>query len=267
MLDVQVATHLKGLAKKAKLNDSHAKAARAYKARVASLTFERTELRGRVQRMTEEAVKLKSDLKHTTSAHARAEGREDEARNSLREAEGELREVRDELQAAQNDLLEARDRLQSVQYELQMVRDELLTSQGELRESKEELRAVKDDLRDKTALLDGARREASEAGNSAERLTEECCGLRGDLHQQITLVSQRDEVIGRLRDEACTQWSSRWLAFQRKAANAYPSLDFNFDIPSDDEAEESLSADYSREPDTLIEAHSHSSPSAPPSDA
>ena len=46
-----------------------------------------------------------------------------------------------------------------------MVGDELLTSQGELRESKEELRAIKDDLRDKTTLLDGARREASEAAS------------------------------------------------------------------------------------------------------
>ena len=80
-----------------------------------------------------------------------------------------------------------------------MVRDELLTSQGELREYKEELRAAKDELRDKTALLDGARCEASEAGNSAECLIEECCGLRGDLHQQVTLVSQRDEVIEILR--------------------------------------------------------------------
>ena len=70
-----------------------------------------------------------------------------------------------------------------------MVRDELLTSQGELWESKEEPRAIKDDLRDKTALLDRARREATEAASSAERLTEECCGLRGDLHQQITLVA------------------------------------------------------------------------------
>ena len=212
-------------------------------------------------------MKLKSDLKHTTSARARAEGRENETRNSLRAAEGELREVRDELRAAQNDLLEARDGLQSAQYELQMVRDELLTSQGELRESKEELLAVKDELRDKTTLLDGARREVSEAVNSTERLTEECCGLRGDLHQQVTLVAQLDEVIGRLRDEACTQWASGWLAFQRKAANAYPGLDFNFDIPSDEEAEESLSADYSGEPDTPVKAHSPSSPSSPPSDA
>ena len=221
-----------------------------------------------MQCMTEEAVNLKSDLKHTTSVRARAEGREDEARNNLRAAEGELRGVRDELQAVQNDLLEDRDGLQSAQYELQMVRDELLTSQGELRESKEELRAAKDELRDKTTLLDGARREArSEAVNSVERLTEECRGLRGDLHQQVTLVSQRDEVIGRLRDEACTQWVSRWLAFQRKDANAHPCLDFNFDIPSDEEAEDSLSADYSRESDTPAEAHSPSSPSAPPSDA
>ena len=70
-----------------------------------------------------------------------------------------------------------------------MVRDELLTSQGKLRESKEELCAIKDDLRDKTALLDGARHEATEAVSSAERLTEEFPGLRGDLHQQITLVA------------------------------------------------------------------------------
>ena len=137
-----------------------------------------------------------------------------------------------------------------------MVRDELITSQGELRESKEELRAANDGLHDKIALLDGARREASEVVNSAERLTEECCGLRGDLHQQITLVSQRNEVIGRLRDQASTQWASRWLAFQQKAANVYPGLDFNFDLPSDEEVEESFSADHYGGPDTPIEAQS-----------
>ena len=85
-----------------------------------------------------------------------------------------------------------------------MVRDELITSQGELRESKEELRAANDEFRNKIVLLDGARREDSGAVNLAERLTEECRGLRGDLHQQITLVAQRDEVIGRLRDQAST---------------------------------------------------------------
>ena len=182
-------------------------------------------------------------------------------------AEGELQEVRDELRAMHIDLLEARDGLQSTQYELQTVKDELLASQGELLGSKEELRAANDDLRNKIVLLDGARREASEAVSSVERLTEECRGLHGDLHQQVTLVAQRDEIIGKLRDEACTQWASGWLALQRKAASVYPSLDFNFDIPSDEEAEESLSADYFEEPGSPAEAHSPSSPSAPPSDA
>ena len=78
MLDMQVATHLKGLAEKAKLNERHVKVARVFKARVASLTSERTELQERVQRMTEEAERLKSNLKHTMSSRARAEGREDE---------------------------------------------------------------------------------------------------------------------------------------------------------------------------------------------
>ena len=89
-----------------------------------------------------------------------------------------------------------------------MVRDKLLTSQSELRGSQEELCVARDELRDKTALLNGARREPSEDISFAECLTEECRGLHGDLHQQVTLVAQRDEVIGRLRDEACTQWAS-----------------------------------------------------------
>ena len=43
-----MATHLKSLAKKANLNEGHAKAAQFYKARVASLTSERAKLRDRV---------------------------------------------------------------------------------------------------------------------------------------------------------------------------------------------------------------------------
>ena len=92
VLDVQVATHLKGLATKAKLNEKHVKAARVFKARVASLTSERIELQERVQRMTEEAERLKSDLKHTMSARALAESKEDEVRKSLSAVEGELQE-------------------------------------------------------------------------------------------------------------------------------------------------------------------------------
>ena len=148
-----------------------------------------------------------------------------------------------------------------------MVRDELLTSQGELQESKEELRAIKDDLRDKTTPLDKAHREANEAVIYVERLTEECHRLRGDLHQQINLVAQRDEVIGRLRAKVSNQWVSGWLAFQKKAVNAYSCMDFSFDLPSDEEDKGSFSADYPGEPGTPVEAHSPSSPSASPSDA
>ena len=91
--------------------------------------------------------------------------------------------------------------------------------------------------------------------------------MRGDLHQQISFVTQRDEVIGRLREQASVQWASRWLAFQQKATNVYPGLDFNFDLPSDEEAEDSFSANYSQEPGTPAEADSPSSPSVPPADA
>ena len=82
---MQVATHLKSLAKKANLNEGHVKATRVYKARVASLISERAK---------------------------------QEARNSLREAEVELREVRDGMQVVQDDLLKAKDGLQSAQSEL-----------------------------------------------------------------------------------------------------------------------------------------------------
>ena len=47
-------------------------------------------------------------------------------------------------------------------------------------------------------------------------------------------------MITELRDEACTQWASRWLAFQRKASRAFPDLEFNIQL-SDEEVEESAS--------------------------
>ena len=80
----QVVTHLKSLEKRASLNEGCAKAARAYKAKLASLTSERAELRARMQNMTKEAVKLKSDLRHTSMARARAKGREEKAPEGLR---------------------------------------------------------------------------------------------------------------------------------------------------------------------------------------
>ena len=108
-------------------------------------------------------------------------------------------------------------------------------------------------------LLDRAHCEASEVESYIERLTDECHALRWDLQRQEALVFQRDGAIENLRDEACTQWAFGWLAFQRRVTNAYPNLDLNFDIPSDEEAEESFSVDCSGEPAALAEARSPSS--------
>ena len=38
------------------------------------------------------------------------------------------------------------------------------------------------------------------------------------------MASQRSEVINELKDEACTQWASGWLPFQRRAYRAFPDL-------------------------------------------
>ena len=132
-----------------------------------------------------------------------------------------------------------------------------------MRVVREELQVARDKLCNKAVLLVRARYEASEAKSSIERLTDECHGFRGDLQRQVALVVQRDIAIISLRDEALNQWASGWLAFQRRVVDAYPSLDLNFDIPNDEEAEESFFSDCSREPATPTEACSHSSPYTP----
>ena len=145
-----------------------------------------------------------------------------------------------------------------------MVREELITSRGD---KVTQLEAARREASEAKVLLETARRESSEAANLAERLHEECRGLRADLHQRVSLVAQRDEVIRQLRDQASAQWDSGWLAFQQKAIHEYSYLNFNFDLPSDEEAEESFSTNYSQELGTPIEAHSPSSSSVPPADA
>ena len=92
------------MARRASLNMGHAKAAKAYKGKVASLTSERANFRAQVKRLMEEAVKLKSDLRHTSTTKVRAEDKETKAREGLRVAEGELRVVREELQAAKGEV-------------------------------------------------------------------------------------------------------------------------------------------------------------------
>ena len=43
-------------------------------------------------------------------------------------------------------------------------------------------------------------------------------------------------MIAELKDEACTQWASELLAFQRRASRAFPDLEFNIQL-SDEEVE------------------------------
>ena len=90
------------------------------------------------------------------------------------------------------------------------------------------------------AALEQVRQEALEAGNSVECLTEELGRLRMDLARQEALASRRGEVIAELKDEAYTQWASGWLAFQRRASQAFTDLEFNIHL-SDEEVEGSAS--------------------------
>ena len=78
---------------------SSTKAMKAYKAKAASLTSERVELRARIQSLTEDVAGYKSNLKHTSTTKARAKDREKKAIKGLRVVEDELRVVKEEFQA------------------------------------------------------------------------------------------------------------------------------------------------------------------------
>ena len=70
---------MKSLARRASFAVGSARAVKAYKAKVASLTSEKDNLRAQMQRLAEDVMKYKSDLKHTTTAKARAEDKENKA--------------------------------------------------------------------------------------------------------------------------------------------------------------------------------------------
>ena len=84
------------MARRASSAESSAKAARAYKAKVVSLTFKRAELRARIQSSTDDVLGYKSDLKHTLTVKARSEDKEKRAIEGLRSVEDELRVVKEE---------------------------------------------------------------------------------------------------------------------------------------------------------------------------
>ena len=107
--------------------------------------------------------------------------------------------------------------------------------EDELRLAREELQTVKGDLWAKMAALEWAHQ-----GGPGDVPDEELDMLRMDLARQEALASRRGEVITELKDEACTQWASEWLAFQRWASRAFPDLEFNTQL-SDEEVEGSAS--------------------------
>ena len=71
-----MATYAKGLARRASLTEVSARAAKSYKAKVASLTSERADLQAHIRELTEELVKHRSDLKHASVARAWAKDKE-----------------------------------------------------------------------------------------------------------------------------------------------------------------------------------------------
>ena len=88
-----------------------------------------------------------------------------------------------------------------------------------------------------------------------ERLAEECSTLCGDLQRWEAMIRQRDGVIAKLRDEACTLWASGLLAFQCRPAKGFLGLDFNLQVPDEEEAEESIYGDEA-DPEVFSDAPS-----------
>ena len=99
-----MATYAKGLARRASLTEGSARAAKSYKAKVASLTSERAGLQAHIRELTEELVKDRSDLKHPSMERAWAKDKEREARKEAKVIEDELRLAIEELQVVKGDL-------------------------------------------------------------------------------------------------------------------------------------------------------------------
>ena len=91
-----MATYIKSLVRRASSAESFTKDAKAYKAKVASLTSDGAELRARIQSLIKNVLKHKSDLKHTSTAKSRAENREKKAIEGLRVVKDEMWVVREE---------------------------------------------------------------------------------------------------------------------------------------------------------------------------
>ena len=154
-----MATYAKGLARRASLTEGSAKVAKAYKAKVASLTSERANLRA--QDLTEELVKHRSDLKHASTARVRAKDKEKKAQKDAKVAEDDLRLAREELQAVKGDLC-------AKVLALDRVRQEALDAGNSVERLTEELGKLQMGLARQEAL-------ASRRGEVIAELKDEAC--------------------------------------------------------------------------------------------
>ena len=154
--------------------------------------------------------------------------------------QAQIRDLTEELVKHRSDLKKASVARARAEDKEKKARKDAKVAEDELRLAREELQGVKGDLWAKITALEWVSQEALEADNSVERLTEELGRLRMDLARQEALASRRGEVIAELKDEACTQWASGWLAFQHRASQSFPDLEFNIQL-SDEEVEGSTS--------------------------
>ena len=152
----------------------------------------------------------------------------------------QIRDLIEELVKHRSDLKHASTARARAEDKEKKAREDVKVAEDGLRLAREELQAVKGDLCAKVTMLNRVHQEALKIGNSVERLTGKLGKLRMDLERQKAFASLRGKVIAELRDEACTQWASGWLAFQRRASRAFRDLEFNIQL-SDEEVEESTS--------------------------
>ena len=141
-----MATYAKGLARRASLKESSAKAAKSYKAKVASMTSQKAGLRAQIRDLTEELVKHSFDLKHASMARARAEDKEKEAWKDVKVTADELRLAREELQAVKGDLW-------AKIATLELARQEALEAGNSVERLMEELGRLRMDLERQEALV------------------------------------------------------------------------------------------------------------------
>ena len=118
---------------------------KSYKAKVASLTSKRANLRTQIRDLTEELVKHRSDLNHASTVRVRAEDKEKKARKDLKVIEDELLLAIKELQAVKGDL-----RVKVTM--LDRVRQEALEAGSSVERLTEELGKLRMDLERQEAL-------------------------------------------------------------------------------------------------------------------